>query len=368
MPDWNLKITKPDDSEAMTPSLDNRELISPKGAHRIDEAALNRYLASRITGFEGNGNIRQFLGGQSNPTFLIDDASGQYVLRKKPPGSLLPSAHAVDREFRIISALQKTRVPVPKTYFLCQDDQVIGQMFYVMEYVSGRVIDRNDLPGCEANERTTILHSMAQVFGVLHSIDYQNLGLGDFGRPTNYVARQVSRWTKQYEASSTESFKIMDQLIDWLKENNPEDEQSSIVHGDFRPGNMIFHNEKLTVKAVLDWELSTIGHPLADLGYFLVPYRINAGPQSIGIKGLDLDKLGIPTEQSLLETYSKFSGQSSLQNIDYYIAFAMFRLAAILAGVLRRGLDGNAADPRAIERGQLYKQLTHSAWAIASKA
>ena len=225
----------------MTSSFDDRELAPLKGAHQLDEIALNRYLGSRISGFEGKGNIRQFLGGQSNPTFLIDDASGQYVLRKKPPGILLPSAHAVDREFRIISALRETDVPVPKTYLLCEDESIIGQMFYVMEYVSGRVIDRNDLPGCQPNERTKLLHSMAEVFGVLHAIDYQTVGLGDYGRPTNYVARQVARWSRQYEASKTESFKIMDHLIQWLKDNDPEDDQSSIVHGDFRPGNMIFH-------------------------------------------------------------------------------------------------------------------------------
>ena len=208
-------------------------------------------------------------------------------------------------------------------------------------------------------------HSMARVFGTLHSIDYQDAGLDDFGWPTDYVARQIKRWSKQYEASKLEENAAMDKLIAWLPENNPGDEQPTIVHGDFRPGNMIFHNEKPAVAAVLDWELSTIGHPLADLGYFLMPYHLDAETSANGIKGLDLDALGIPTEQALLETYAKSAGRAAVPSTNYYIVFSMFRLAAILVGVLRRGVDGNAADPRAIQRGQLYKQMTESACAIA---
>ena len=351
----------------MASENDGRELGPPLEAHRFDEAVLAEYLAGRITGFEGNCTIRQFLGGQSNPTFLIEARSGSYVLRKKPPGDLLPSAHAVDREFRVISALAETVVPVPGTYFLCEDETIIGQMFYVMEYVPGRVFEKSNMPQCTPSDRSRMYHSMANVFGALHSVDYRKIGLEDFGWPTDYVARQVVRWSKQYEASKVEDFAPMDNLIVWLGEHNPQDDQSSIVHGDFRPGNMIFHNKEPQVSAVLDWELSTIGHPFADLGYFLMPYRLEAGTSANGIKGLDLDALGIPTEEALLESYAISARREQIPAIDYYIVFAMFRLAAILAGVLRRGLEGNAADPRAIERGRLYQQMTKSAWAIANR-
>ncbi len=351
----------------MASENDGRELGPSLQAHRFDEAALAEYLADRIPGFDGECNIRQFLGGQSNPTFLIENRSGSYVLRKKPPGELLPSAHAVDREFRVISALAETPVPVPATYLLCEDESIIGQMFYVMEYVPGRVIPEGSMPECTPADRSAMYHSMAAVFGALHSVDYQQTGLEDFGWPTGYVTRQVSRWSKQYQASKIEDFEPMDNLIAWLTDNNPEDDQSSIVHGDFRPGNMIFHNLEPKVTAVLDWELSTIGHPLADLGYFMMPYYLDVDDSANGIKGLDLAALGIPTEEELLETYAKSCGREQVPDIDFYIVFSMFRLAAILAGVLKRGIEGNAADPRAIERGRLYQQITESAWEIAGR-
>jgi aminoglycoside phosphotransferase (APT) family kinase protein len=344
---------------------DDRELGAPLDAHQFDEAALTAYLLEHVPGFGGDCAIQQFLGGQSNPTFLIEDSSGSYVLRKKPPGQLLPSAHAVDREYRVISALAHTRVPVPTTRVLCDDDSVIGQMFYVMDYVPGRVVTDREMPGYTPAERTSMFHSLVAVLGRLHSVDYQSVGLEDFGKPLAYVARQIARWSKQYEASRVEDFAPMDNVIAWLSENNPDDEQASIVHGDYRPGNVIFHNAEPTVAAVLDWELSTIGHPFADLGYFLAPYRMDASISSFGIKGLELDRLGIPPEAELLETYAEATGRDSVPNIDFYIVFSMFRLAAILAGVMRRGLDGNAADPRAVERGRTYKYIAESAWAIA---
>lgn len=349
----------------MAATRDDRELGAPLEAHQLDEAALAAYLAEHIPGFGGDCSIQQFLGGQSNPTFLIEDQSGSYVLRKKPPGELLPSAHAVDREYRVISALADTAVPVPTTHLLCNDDSVIGQMFYVMDYVPGRVLDEPDLPGCSPTERTSMYRSLAHVLGALHAVDYRDVGLEDYGKPSAYVARQVARWSKQYEASKVENFTPMDKVIAWLPEHNPEDEQAALVHGDYRPGNVIFHNDPPTVAAVLDWELSTIGHPLADLGYFMMPYHLDADVFSNGIKGMDLETLGIPAESAVLEIYAAAAGRESVPNIDFYVVFSMFRLAAILAGVLKRGLDGNAADPRAIERGRTFKHFAESAWEIA---
>ncbi len=352
----------------MTLESDDRELGPTLQAHRFDEAALADYLVEHIPGFDGLSTVRQFRGGQSNPTFLSESRAGSYVLRKKPPGNLLPSAHAVDREFKVISALAGSGVPVPETCVLCEDDSVIGQMFYVMEYVPGRVFNKANLPHCGREDRSKMFHDMAAVFGTLHSLDYRQIGLADFGWPTDYVERQIRRWSRQYDASKTGDFLPMDKLVEWLPEHNPGDDQSAIVHGDFRPGNMIFHPKKPQVSAVLDWELSTIGHPLADLGYFLMPYHLDAGDSINGIMGLDFDALGIPTEKALLETYAMSSGCEQIHAIDYYVVFSMFRLAAILAGVLRRGIDGNAADPRAIERGRMYQQIAESAWAIASRS
>jgi len=344
---------------------DSRHLGPPLEAHRFDEKALTDYLSAKIAGFDPNIRVSQFRGGQSNPTFLLESDSASYVLRKKPPGKLLPSAHAVDREFRVISALAGSAVPVPEVQVLCEDDAVIGQMFYVMEYVPGRVFENGSLPDCTPEDRSCMYHSMASVFGAMHCIDYKAVGLELFGKPMAYVSRQVSRWSKQYYASKVEEDAAMDRLIEWLPEHNPEDEQASIVHGDFRPGNVIFHNERPEVSAVLDWELSTIGHPLADLGYFLMPYYLDAESSANGIRGLDLKALGIPSQAELLETYATCAGRQSVPDIGFYVVFSMFRLAAILAGVLKRGLDGNAADPSAVERGRMYSSITKSAWTIA---
>ncbi len=350
----------------MTETLDNRELGPPLDAHRFDERVLAEYLATHIDGFTGNCTIEQFLGGQSNPTFLIDDESGRYVLRKKPPGKLLPSAHAVDREYRVVSALSGSAVPVPPARLLCEDEGVIGQMFYVMDYVSGRVFTERDMPGPSPADRNAMIHSLAGVLGALHAVDHEQVGLADFGKPTAYVARQVARWSKQYEASKVEDCVPMDEVIAWLSTSDPQDEQATIVHGDYRPGNVIFDNDRPQVAAVLDWELSTIGHPLADLGYFLMPWRLDAEIFPNGIRGLDLDTLGIPPEEAVLASYAEAAGRSETPNIDFYVVFSMFRLAAILAGVLRRGLDGNASDPRAVEQGRGYRQFAECAWQIAS--
>ncbi|MDA0707138.1 MAG: phosphotransferase family protein, partial [Proteobacteria bacterium] len=287
--------------------------------------------------------------------------------RKKPPGELLPSAHAIDREYRVISALANSAVPVPATYLLCVDENVIGQMFYIMDYVPGRVIADPRLPGCMPAERTAMYESMITALGNLHALDHAAIGLADFGRPSAYVARQVARWSKQYEASKLDDFAAMDKLIEWLPKLNPDDDQATIVHGDFRPGNVIFAADEARVIAVLDWELSTIGHPLADLAYFLMPYRLANIGTTNGLLDVDLQSLGIPSERMLLESYARSAQLSTVPDIDFHIAFAMFRLAAILAGVLRRGVDGNAADPRAIATGQAFKQIATSGWHILQR-
>jgi aminoglycoside phosphotransferase (APT) family kinase protein len=349
----------------MSDTRDNRELGKPLDAHVFDEVALADYLAENIPGFERDCTIQQFLGGQSNPTYLIESGTKAYVLRKKPPGKLLPSAHAVDREYQVISALAESGVPVAHAHLLCEDESVIGQMFYVMDYVSGRVPVERGMPGYTKSERSNMYHAMVNVLGELHSIDYRAVGLETFGKPTGYVSRQVHRWSKQYAASKVEDCRPMDELIAWLPDNDPDDGHSSIVHGDYRPGNIIFENDSPDIAAVLDWELSTIGHPLADLGYFFMPNRIDAESTPYGLQGMDLPRLGIPTEAELLKTYASSAGRNDVPNIDYYVVFSMFRLAAILAGVMRRGLDGNAADPRAVERGKSYQHIAKAAMEIA---
>ncbi len=348
----------------MTSDSDSRDLGAPLAAHQLDERTLAKYLAKHIPDFGDTCTVQQFRGGQSNPTFLLQADGNSYVLRKKPPGELLPSAHAVDREFRVIAALNNSDVPVPKALHLCEDDSVIGQMFYVMNYVAGRVFSNITLPDCTPEERTTAYLSSASVLSKLHAVDYRAVGLESFGKPDSYVARQVARWSKQYELSKTEECKAMDELIAWLPANDPEDNRSAIVHGDYRPGNLIFRNDDMSVAAVLDWELSTIGHPLADLGYFLLPFHLNENLRGHSLRGIDLSVLGIPTEQVLLDTYS--ANGHKLSNIEYYIVFSMFRLAAILAGVLRRGIDGNASDPSAIERGRAYSLFAQSALELIS--
>jgi len=352
----------------MTAIQDNRELGKPLEALILDEDALADYLVEHIPGFERDCSIQQFLGGQSNPTYLLESGNKAYVLRKKPPGKLLPSAHAVDREYRVISALAESDVPVPNTHLLCEDESVIGQMFYVMDYVPGRVPAERGMPGYAKEDRRDMYHAMARVLGSLHSIDYQSAGLESFGKPNAYVSRQVHRWSSQYTASKVEECPPMDELIAWLPENDPDDGYTSIVHGDYRPGNIIFRNDSPDLAAVLDWELSTIGHPLADLGYFFMPHRVDAATTPYGLQGLDLEQLGIPPETALLETYACSADRSEVPSIDYYIVFSMFRLAAILAGVMRRGLDGNAADPRAIERGKSYQQIAATAMEIANSS
>ncbi len=334
--------------------------------HRFDEAALDRYLREHLAGYAGNAEIRQFQGGQSNPTFHLRTRDQEFVLRKKPPGVLLASAHAVDREYAVLSALAKTDVPVPQTRLLCTDDGVIGQMFYVMDHVPGRIFADGMLPDSNPEERAAIYDSMNDVFARLHKVDWRSVGLEGFGKPDGYVARQVSRWSKQYVASNVPDCPAMNQVMAWLPANDPGDDEAAIAHGDFRLGNLIVHPTEPRVVAVLDWELATIGHPLADLAYNCMSYHLPAGTGR-GFADVDLATLGIPTEEEYLAAYCRRTGRSTVPNWNFYMVFALFRIAAILAGVYRRGLDGNASDRQAVERGAVYQAMAEIAWSVAQQ-
>ena len=332
--------------------------------HRFDEAALDRYLRAHLPGYAGEAEIRQFQGGQSNPTFHLRAGDQEFVLRKKPPGVLLASAHAVDREYAVLSALAETDVPVPKTRLLCTDESIIGQMFYVMDHVSGRVFADGMLPDCSPADRAAIYDSMNDVFARLHKVDWRGVGLDGFGKPDGYVARQVSRWSKQYIASNVPDCPAMNQVMAWLPENDPGNDEAAIAHGDFRLGNLIVHPTEPRVVAVLDWELATIGHPLADLAYNCMSYHLPSGTGR-GFADVDLAPLGIPTEADYLAAYCRRTGRSTVPNWNFYMVFALFRIAAILAGVYRRGLDGNASDRQAVERGAVYQAMAEIAWSVA---
>jgi aminoglycoside phosphotransferase (APT) family kinase protein len=337
---------------------------SPVGdAHRFDVAALERHLAAHLPGFSGPLTVEQFKGGQSNPTYLLVTPDKRYVLRRKPPGKLLPSAHAVDREHRVMTALAATGVPVPRTYLLCEDDAVIGTAFFVMEHVAGRIFWDPSLPSLTPPERAAIFDEMNRVIAALHTVDYAAVGLGDYGKTGNYLARQIDRWSKQYRASETEKIEAMDNLIAWLPAHIPPGDATAIVHGDYRLDNLIFHPTEPRILAVLDWELSTLGHPLADFSYHAMSWRIPHG-QFRGLAGLDLAALGIPDEQAYLARYCERTGQGPLDpnHWDFYSAYNMFRIAAILQGVMARALQGNASSSKAKEAGSRARPLAQLAW------
>lgn len=350
----------------MTPSDNAPQLVPVLPNHRFDEAALARYLAAHLPGFGGALTVRQFQGGQSNPTFQLQAGDHAYVLRKKPPGALLPSAHAVDREFRVLQALAGSAVPVPAAHLLCADEAVIGQMFYVMGWVEGRVFADRLLPGCSAAERAAMYDDMNRILAALHRVDWRAAGLEGFGRADGYIARQVARWSRQYAASQPAPVPAMDRLIEWLPAHLPASDEAAIVHGDYRVGNLIFHPTEPRIVAVLDWELATIGHPLADLAYNCLAYRL-AGTHDHGFPPGDLGALGLPREADYVAAYGARAGRSFIEAWEFFIVFAMFRIAAILAGVHRRGLDGNAADARALEASRDYRLIAERAWQIAER-
>ena len=304
--------------------MDERDQVGTtpvREAHRFDEAALARYLADRIEGFSGPLRVEQFKGGQSNPTYRLSTPDRAYVLRRKPPGKLLPSAHAVDREYRVLSALAGTEVPVARTHLLCEDESVIGTAFYVMDCVDGRVLWDPSLPGLSPTERGAIFEQMNRVIAALHSVDPTAVGLADYGRPGNYFERQIGRWSKQYRASETETIEAMDRLIDWLPANIPPGEETAIVHGDYRLDNLIFAADRPELLAVLDWELSTLGHPLADFAYHCMSWHVPSGVFR-GLGGADLAALGIPSEAEYVASYCRRTGRDGIDpdHWDFYLS------------------------------------------------
>ena len=336
--------------------------------HEFDQNALKAFLQSQAEGFDGPLELLQFEGGQSNPTFLLRTDSGEYVLRKQPPGALLPSAHQVDREYRVMKALGATDVPVPRMIALENEGTVIGTRFYVMEKVEGRVLTDLQLPGLTPADRRAVYLDLASVLAKLHGVEPEAQGLGDYGRPGNYYTRQISRWSRQYEASKTEAIDAMDKLMAWLPEHIPETDETRIVHGDYRLGNVMLHPTEPKIVAVLDWELSTLGHPLADLGYLCMDYH-SPGYDGQGLGAIeDLTAHGIPTEAEMLAHYCQATGRPGIENWTFYLVYNLFRSAAIIQGVYKRGLDGNAASAQALEYKEVCRSRSELAWSLVEQA
>ncbi|WP_339914085.1 phosphotransferase [uncultured Brevundimonas sp.] len=335
--------------------------------YTLDEAALDRWLNDHVAGYAGPLTVRQFKGGQSNPTYELATPSATYVLRRKPPGVLLQSAHAVDREFTVISALHKQGYPVARPHALCSDDAVIGSMFYVMDKVEGRIFWDLKLPGLQPVERRAIYEAQTDTLAALHRFDPTTIGLGDYGRPGNYFMRQVGRWTKQYRASETGPNPAMDRLIAFLPDSLPADGPTRIVHGDFRLDNLILDPTKAEVRAVLDWELSTLGDPMADFSYLLIGWVIPSSLRN-GLGGSDLKALGIPSIEETVERYAAAAGVPGPQNLDWLFAYNLFRLAAICQGIAGRVRDGTAASSHARTMAAQVEPLASAAWGFAKKA
>ena len=336
---------------------------------RFDEGALERWMDEHVAGFRGPLSISQFKGGQSNPTYRLDSPRGAYVLRRKPPGKILPGAHAVEREYRVLAALGREGFPVPRVHALCEDANVIGTPFYVMDMVPGRIVWDARFPGLGNGDRAAHFDAMNATIARLHSFDPDALGLGDYGKASGFVERQVARWSKQYLGDTDGGrLEAMDKLVDWLGKHLPPDSgESRVAHGDFRCDNMIFDTKEPVVRAVLDWELSTLGDPVADFTYHLLMYRM---PERIfsGLAGVDLEALGIPSEDEYVATYCRRTGRESLPNKDYLVVFCMFRLAAILHGIKGRLARGNASSAHAAQMVERLEPLADLAWTEAQRA
>lgn len=330
--------------------------------HRVDEAKLDAWMRDNVDGYQGPLTVLQFRGGQSNPTYRINTPNRSYVMRRKPFGKLLPSAHAVDREFKVIAALGKQGFPVAHAYGLCTDDNVLGSAFYVMSMEEGRIFWDPQLPSQTPESRRAIFTSKIETLAKLHSYDPEKIGLGDFGKPGNYFGRQVDRWTKQYKASETDTIPEMDRLMVWLPQTLPEQQGISVVHGDYRLDNMVFHATEPRVQAVLDWELSTLGDPLADFTYLLAQWTMP------GLADADLKALNLPSMEEAEEIYCKASGRQTIPNLNWYFAYNLFRLAGILQGIMGRIRDGTAASAKAEESVKRRLPLAQAAWSYAVKA
>ncbi len=332
--------------------------MSPSDSSHLDPTRLSAYLSANMADFRGPISVRKFSDGQSNPTFLVNTPDRDYVLRRKPPGELLASAHAVDREYRLLVSLRDSAVPLPTPYLLCEDESVLGSMFYVMSHEPGDIFWDPSLPGLSARQRRNHYHALIDTLATLHGVDHHAVGLDDFGRPGNYYARQLDRWTRQYRASATRSIPDMEALIGWLERELPDDDgQQCLIHGDYRLDNVIFHQGTSRIRAVLDWELATVGHPLADLAYYCMALRMPGTAEIPGLRGKDRDALGIPDEAALVQRYCRGRGLDGIDRWPFYLAFSCFRLAAILQGVHRRGVDGNASSDRAVQMGRLVEPL-----------
>ncbi len=336
--------------------------ISVRSHHEFDDTRLHRWMEEHVPGFEGPLQIERFKGGQSNPTYRLRTPARSYVLRRKPPGLLVKGAHAVEREARVLSALEVVDFPVPHVHALCTTDAVIGSWFYVMDMVEGRIFWDTSFPEVPHAERAAYLDAMNATLASLHGIEPAAVGLEDFGRTERYVERQIARWSKQYVADEQAGRNPdMDRLVEWLPRNIPAEDEASIVHGDFRMDNMIFHPTEPRIVAVLDWELSTLGHPLADFAYHAMMYRM---PPDIagGIRGTDLAAAGLPSEREYIAAYCRRTGRHSIPDFDFYVAFNMFRFAAILHGIRGRLLRGTAASADAQAMSSRFERVAHLAW------
>ncbi|WP_088285907.1 phosphotransferase family protein [Ideonella sp. A 288] len=342
------------------------ELVEVLSQHRIDASAVAAWLRPHLgAAFDGQVQLRQFQGGQSNPTYHVATNVGALVLRKKPPGQLLPSAHAVEREFRVMQALGDSGVPVPRMLALCEDASVIGTPFFVMHHVPGRLMGTRFAQHGTLDERRAINDDLVRALAALHRVDWRAVGLEGFGRPERYFERQMARWSAQWEGSRTEEAPAMESLRGWLQQHLPTDEEAAIVHGDYRLGNVLVHPTEPRIVAVLDWELATIGHPLADLAYLCIGHHLP--PSEGGFVGLDLAAEGVPTQDECVARYCAHAGREVPADIDRVVAFSMFRLAAICAGVYHRALSGNAADARALTFRDRFLSIAEAGWALAQR-